>query len=152
MLKSLLLFYKRLVVNLESIGFKSNPYNLCVANKMIDGKKMTIVWHVDDLKASHVDTNIVTEITEWLKSTYGDLKVNCGKKHKYLGMDLDFTLPGEVKISMIPYVQNILNKFLEEIGKSASNPAADHLFWVREEQDLRHLPEEQALAFHHMTA
>ena len=36
MLKSALLFYKKLRNNLESIGFKVNPYVPCVANKVIN--------------------------------------------------------------------------------------------------------------------
>jgi hypothetical protein len=31
-------------------GFKVNPYDWCEANKMVDRKQLTIVWHVDDLK------------------------------------------------------------------------------------------------------
>ena len=54
-LKAALLFYKKLVKDLESIGFVINPYDFCVANKMINGKQMTIIWHVDDLKISHAD-------------------------------------------------------------------------------------------------
>jgi hypothetical protein len=32
------------------------------ANKMIDGKQCTIVWHVDDLKISHVKEKVKTII------------------------------------------------------------------------------------------
>ena len=39
-LKAALLFYKKLVKDLESIGFVINPYDFCVANKMIKGKQM----------------------------------------------------------------------------------------------------------------
>lgn len=87
---------------------------------------------------------MVTELTEWLKSIYSDLKVNRGAKHNYLEMDLDFSLPREVKISMIPYVNNILKDFPEELGKSVATPAGDHLFQVQEESEARrsgnHIP------------
>ena len=53
MLKSALLFYQKLRDDLERNGFQNNPYDPCVANKMIDGEQMTNVWHVDDLKVSH---------------------------------------------------------------------------------------------------
>ena len=56
LLESSLLFYKKLVKDLEEIGFEINPYDPCVANKMVDGKQLTITWHVDDLKVSHVKT------------------------------------------------------------------------------------------------
>jgi hypothetical protein len=58
--RSALLFYKKLVGDLESNGFVLNPYDPCVANKTINGTQMTVCWHVDDLKVSHVDPGEVT--------------------------------------------------------------------------------------------
>ncbi len=42
MMKSALLFYCKLVAYLTSLGFKINPYDPCVANKIINGKQITI--------------------------------------------------------------------------------------------------------------
>ena len=53
MLKSVFLFYMGLCQDLESQGFEINPYDPCMANKIIDEYQMTVVWHVDDLKISH---------------------------------------------------------------------------------------------------
>ena len=55
LLRSALLFYKKLVGDLQKYGFKVNPYDPCVANAMINGSQMTVTWHVDDLKVSHKD-------------------------------------------------------------------------------------------------
>jgi hypothetical protein len=55
LLRSALLFYKKLVADLESDGFVLNPYDSCVANKVVDRKQMTVCWHVDDLKVSYCD-------------------------------------------------------------------------------------------------
>ena len=46
-LKSALLFEKKLVEDLEAYGFKIIHYNLCVADKIINCKQMTVIWHVD---------------------------------------------------------------------------------------------------------
>ena len=54
MMKSMLLFYRILVSEVQEIGFVINPYDPCFANKMINGMQMTIRWHVDDLMISHV--------------------------------------------------------------------------------------------------
>jgi hypothetical protein len=54
-LRSALLLYNKLVANLESIGFKLNPYDPCVANKEVNGTQMMVCWHVDNLKVSHMD-------------------------------------------------------------------------------------------------
>ena len=36
---------------------------------MVQGKQLTVVWHVDDLKVSHVSVAVVTKMADWLKST-----------------------------------------------------------------------------------
>jgi len=48
--------------HLNRIGLKLNEYDKCVTNKTIKGKQCTIIWHVDDLKISHVDHTIVSDI------------------------------------------------------------------------------------------
>ena len=52
-MKALILFYMKFVGDITLIGFKLNYYNPCVTNKLISGKKMNMVWHVDDIKVSH---------------------------------------------------------------------------------------------------
>ena len=88
-LKSALLFYKKLVGYLEAYGFKINPYEPCVANKMIGGKQLTVCWHVDNLKISCVDANEVKKMIQWLESEYGEMHGSRGKRHDYLGMLLE---------------------------------------------------------------
>jgi hypothetical protein len=61
LLRIALLFYKKLVSDLESTGFKVNPFNPCIANATVNGTQMTVCWHVDDLKVSHVDQKEVTK-------------------------------------------------------------------------------------------
>ena len=106
MMKSALLFYRKLVADLTSLGFEINPYNPCVANKIINGKQITICWHVDDLFVGHDDPNVVTKFLDWLAHRYDtdDKKLNVvrGHKHDYLGMNLDFSTAGAVNIDMIP--------------------------------------------------
>ena len=63
---------------------------------------MTVIWHVDDLKVSHVDENENSKFAEWMKTIYGGkLTVHRGKIHDYLGMDMDWPKDGKVTISMI---------------------------------------------------
>ena len=67
-IKSALLFYKKLVGDLEAYGFRINPYDLCMDNKMIGEKQIKVCWHVDDLKISCVDANKLTKMIQWLES------------------------------------------------------------------------------------
>ena len=107
-MKEALLFYIKFVENLKSIGFQLNPYDLCVASKIVDGAQLTVVWHVDNLKVSHIDGGVVTRMAAWLKKTYeclfkdsyGAMKLNRGMIHEYLGMTLDYSTRGEAKITM----------------------------------------------------
>jgi hypothetical protein len=137
LLRSALLFYKKLVKDLEDYGIEINPYDPCVANMMIHGKQMTVTWHVDDLKVSHVDAFELTKFASYLSSIYGGLAVHRGKKLDYLGMDLDYSEKRKVKISMINYLNNVLKEFPEHLGATATSPAAEHLFKVRDESDAQ---------------
>jgi len=61
-LQAALLFWKLLSETLQEWVFALNPYDKCVANKNIEGKQCTIIWHVDDLKISHANKNVVENI------------------------------------------------------------------------------------------
>ena len=59
-----ILFYKKLVGNLIKYRFILNPYDPCVANKMVNGKQLTISWHVDDMKASHMEPRVLDDFLQ----------------------------------------------------------------------------------------
>ena len=159
-MKAALLFYKRLVGDLESIGFILNPYDPCVANKTVDGTPLTVVWHVDDLKISHKSPKTVSRMITWLKKTYerlfndgsGSMKICRGKLHNYLGMALDFQVQGQVSVRMVSYVEEIVSQFKthDDNNKVSSTPAAEHIFRVDDESPK--LPEEKSIIFHHFVA
>lgn len=67
LLRSALLFYCKLRGELEDYGFKINPYDPCVANKITESwHQHTVVWHVDDQIASHVDAFENTKLVSYL--------------------------------------------------------------------------------------
>jgi hypothetical protein len=67
MLQSALLYYKKFKKDIEQIEFKINPYDPCVANRMINGRQHTITWHVDDIKSSHVAERVNDDFLHWLR-------------------------------------------------------------------------------------
>ena len=73
------LFYDNIAAQLQSMGFTINRCDLCVANKMVNGKQCTVTWHVDDLKISHVDPKVIDKVIKQLESRYGKLSVTRGK-------------------------------------------------------------------------
>jgi hypothetical protein len=101
MMKCALLFYQKLVSELRSMGFIINPYDPCVTNKIVNGKQLTLRWHVDDLMISRVDITAINEFLQELKAIHGNsLTESTGKQHNYLGMIFDFSSKNKVKINM----------------------------------------------------
>ena len=152
-LKAALLFWRKLSSFLVNAGFIINPYDWCVANKMINGKQCTIVWHVDDLKISHVDSAVVSDVLELLNSEFGKeapLTVTRGKVHDYLGMTLDYSTPGKVKIRMEKYIQNILDELPDTFTGTANTPATSDLFTV--DPDSPALDEADSRFYHRLVA
>jgi hypothetical protein len=139
--------------DLKSQGFELNPYDPCVANKVIDGDQFTLAWRVDDIKISHKDTKEVSKVIAWLKSIYGDnMHMSRGLVHDYLGMTLDYATKGEVKVTMVDYLKGLLDDFQEVIEWRAHTAAAENLFTVRPDDERITLDEERARAFHHSVA
>ena len=155
-MKAALLFYLKFVESLSSIGFVLNPYDSCIANKIVDRHQLTVVWHVDDLKISHQNENVVTRMITWLRKTYevlfddrtGAMIVHRGRVHEYLGMSLDFTTAGQVQVTMFDYIKEMVDDFtnINTTTKTAPNLAASHLFKVDEEAEI--LDERRAQTFH----
>ena len=88
LLVSAMLFYEKLATDLQKEGYIINPYNPCVANKIIDGRQHTVSWHVDDLKFSHKKPSVNDKFVKWI-CTIEEVKVTGGKIHDYLGMTLN---------------------------------------------------------------
>jgi hypothetical protein len=103
MLKAAILWYKKFQGELEKKGFKFNPYDSCVANHTEKGSQHTLLFHMDDLKSSHKDSNVNDQFDKWLQENYGEhgeVAMNQGKKHDYLGMEIDFSEKGKVMLEV----------------------------------------------------
>jgi hypothetical protein len=83
----------------------------------------------------------------------GAMAVSRGKIHKYLGMTLDYSVPGQVKITILDYVDDILAAFdkAEQIGGGTKTSAApDSLFKV--DEDCEKFAQAKAVEFHNLVA
>ena len=152
-LRAALLFWRRLSSQLTVWGFEANPYDSCVANKIINDKQCTILWHVDDLKISHVDPKVVTSIIDMVEAEFrkeAPLTKTRGKIHEYLGMTIDFSINGKVQFSMINYVQGILDELPDDMSGECVTPAPNYLIEVNDDCDK--LDPETADMFHQNTA
>ena len=89
------------------MGYQRNEYDWCVMNKIIDNNQCTTIWHVDDLKTSHVDPAVVSSVLANIDAEYGNIAkttITRGKVNKYLRMTIDYSSPGKVILSMIDYI------------------------------------------------
>ena len=134
MLIAALLWYKKFRSDLEKEGFVFNPYDSCVANRIVNGKQQTVQFHVDDLMSSHVDSKVNDEFDRWLNKMYGThgaVKVTRGMLHDYLGMMIDFSTPSKVKVDMSDYVKAMLEEFPVKLkpNESVATPATDQIFF-----------------------
>ena len=135
-----------------------NPYDACVANEMIGGKQMTIAWHVDDTKSSHVDPKVNDWFIAWVDRKYGDDEIGRvtatrGATHPHSGMTLDYSKDGEVKVDMKDYVKDMIEVFEEEhqlTEREVFSSSNHHLFDVDKESSS--LDSEKAEKFHSMIA
>ena len=116
-IKSALLWYDLLSLTLVEMGFQINPYDECVTNKMVNGKQCTILWYVDDLKISYVDSAIIDHMIQEIEKRFRKITVMRGRDHKYIGMSISFPGDGTVSIKMTSYIEEAITPF-EQAGGS----------------------------------
>jgi len=129
--KSALLWYEMFTDHLVEMGFQVNPYGMCVANAMIEGKQCTITWYVDDTKISHKNPKVVDVIIEKIEAKFGKMKVVRVLIHEFLGMDIEFKRgkeAGKVFIGMKKHILKSIDMFLGDITRDAATPATPYLF------------------------
>ena len=114
----------------------------------------TIGWYVDDLKPSHVETEVLEDILSKLQQKWGKeapLTVTRGKVHVYLGMTIDYSVDGQVTFKMLDFVDEIVKETPEDLTKGVSTTlAANHLFTTGD--NAQPLSKDDAEMFHHLTA
>ena len=131
LIESSMRWYKDISGYLKSLGYVPNPKDCCVFNRVHEGVQCTVTLHVDDLKISSVDETMIDDLIDNLKSRYGKLQpltVNRGKIHEYLGMVFDYSIDGEVHISMVEYVKDLL--LLTGTSGKVDTPQTANLFKV----------------------
>jgi hypothetical protein len=65
-----LLWYKKNKLKLEGLGLIFNLYDPCMASRTVKNNIQTIIFHVNDIKSSHVDKKVNTEFEQWLNNEF----------------------------------------------------------------------------------
>ncbi len=102
---------------------------------MINGKKCKILWHVNNLKISHLDAYVMEDIVTKLNTKYGKetlLSVQRGRVHEYLEMTTDYNIHGKVLFKMDEYVDRLLDEAPEDTNEKVATPASNNLFTVND--------------------
>ena len=143
LIESARIWFLNVSETLLKMGFRQNPKDICVFNKDIDGNQLTIFLYVDDILLTCKDVAAIDGVLAELKAIYGELVVHEGSSLPYLGMEFDFSQPGQVSVKMGKYIDDLLR--ITETTGTADTPAGESLFSTR---DAQKLDPEQARDFH----
>ena len=94
---------------------------------MINGSQCTIVFYVDNNKISHVDEDVVTNVINDISKHFGELTVSRGKKHDFLGMDIEIK-DRKVFISMKNQIAEAIEWGATQSGRKPVTPVTNDLF------------------------
>jgi len=143
------LFYDELDNSLTNkIGFVQNSYDPCVYDKIIDGDRITIKTHADDLKISAMMKENVIWSIEKLREIYCEITVHDGDTHYYLGVVMEHSRESKsVKINMKKYIVGTIEEFAEEEPeeslKIVTTPATNNLFRTQMDEKKKYPREGQ---------
>ena len=66
------LFWEKLQAKLvNDWGVTPNWYDSCMVNKKVDGKQLTVAWHVDNLKVSHEKEEVLDAVNGMMQNEFG---------------------------------------------------------------------------------
>ena len=151
-MQSVLLWYRTFKECLEELGFKLNPYDPCVANMTVKGEQCTICWYVDDTKISHRNSKVVDWVIKELEDRFGKMTVKRGKKHTFVGIDIEFNEDGTVSLLMDEYIQECIDIYDNNLKGKAATPAKGDLFDEDSSQNAELLTKQYTDKYHHTTA
>ena len=66
---------------------------------------------MDDNKVTHVSEYGITGVIDITKKKIGDLVVSRGKKHSFLGMEIELVKGGKINIGMQSYIKEAIKTF-----------------------------------------
>ena len=127
---------------------------------MVNGQHMNICYHVDDYKLSHCRSKFNDRTIKFLRQEYeiifedGSVKmtVSRGKVHKYIVMTLDYTVRGQVQITMIDILDKICKAFDKAEPKrcgTKTSAAPENLFKIN--KDCEKLQRNKTVQFHSLS-
>ena len=99
-----------------------------------DNQHLTMYYYLACRQPQNI-TRVVEAIIKWLNEKFGQespLSTTQGKVLEYLGMPLDYTTAGKVKISIHEYIDKMLMELPIDMNGTARPPASRHIFNVNQ--------------------
>ena len=101
----------------------------------MDGKQLTVQAHIDDLICVCKDQCVLDNFIRELNGVFGiekKLEETKGDVHEYLGLTIDFSMPGNVVFSMFNYLEDIIVEAPLDLkmGPKHKTPASGKLFHI----------------------
>ena len=135
-IKLALPWYNFYTITLKDEGYKLNEYKKYVSNKTINGKQCAVVWYIDNIKASHVESKFIDNLLETIKNHFGEITITIGKKHTFLGMNIRITEDKKIKIEREAKQMETIEAFEEELEGEVTSLAHNHILYVNEDAEL----------------
>ena len=85
MIESALLWYELYLGVIKDMELQLNTYDMCVANKDINGEQWTIAYYLNDNKVSHVEQYVIDDVISKVEERFLVLKVTKCNVHTFLG-------------------------------------------------------------------
>ena len=79
-----IIFYNKLSKYLINHGFVQNKYDICTFNKMVNGEKIIVQFHINDLKVLYKGQSVLVDFLGNLRSVFrqeDNLTENKGLPH-----------------------------------------------------------------------
>ena len=132
-------WYQKITGDLKRTGYAISKYDNGVAFKLVLGRLMVLFIHVDDVFFDgRAGERAIDKAIREIKDLGYDITEYRGKLLKYLGALFDFSIHGEVSISMVDYVDNAVKTFEDKYGTVETQrvPAGENIFRVSSEGQL----------------
>jgi len=75
---------------------------------------------------------VVTWLLNQIEKKHGKMTIKRGKKHTFVGMDIEFIENSKVKITLEDYIIECINDFKDDVEGTATTPADKGLFETNE--------------------
>ena len=85
--------------------------------------KITVQFHVDDLKVSHKEQSVLEDFLGDLRSEFRQkdkLTENTGLVHEYLRITIDYSIAGKVVFTMFAYLEDVIVETADDLNISCS--------------------------------